>query len=292
MKFLSIQDIVFMVLAVISVAAWILIYFSTMKYSNLFETLDSKKFRLKDLYFTGYGMLERFNYDYKTKKNRDLKKQLEVLYGEKYSDYYLRVIRSQQLTAFMICIPIAFIFYGLSSEYTLTIVILALGAFLGYYLGQEPKKEIDERSDQLMGEFSEVVSKLALLTDAGMILREAWEEIAYSDEGMIYSEMILAVDEMNNGISDVEAIRHFGNRCMVPEIKKFTSTLMQGMTKGNKELSIMLAAQTDEVWNLKRQLVKRKGEEAQSKLLVPMILMFVGIMIMVMIPIFANLGVS
>lgn len=290
MQFVSIQDLIIMTIGIAVLVVWISIYFSTLKYSSIFETLDSKEYRLKDLYFMGYGLLEKFHYNYKSKKNRELKKQLSVLYSEKYADYYLRVVHSQQLTTFLFFLPISFIFYGFAKDIKILVLLIAIGAFLAYYSGQAPKRKIQERSDELMGEFSEVVSMLALLTDAGMILREAWEEVAYSDQGTIYSEMVYAVDEMNNGISEVEAVRRFGNRCMVPEIKKFTSTLMQGMTKGNKELSMMLTKQSEEVWDLKRQLVKRKGEEAQSKLLLPMILMFVGILVMIMIPIFTNLG--
>ena len=97
---------------------------------------------------------------------------------------------------------------------------------------------------------------------------------------------------MNNGVSEIDAIYNFGTRCIIPEIKKFTSTIIQGMTKGNSELTSMLQEQSKEVWQLKKQLVRREGEKAASKLLIPICIMFVGILIMILIPIFTNLGVS
>ena len=124
-----------------------------------------------------------------------------------------------------------------------------------------------------------------------MILKEAWVEIAYGGEGVIYTEMQTAVNEMNNGVAEVDAIYNFGSRCMIPEIKKFTSTIMQGITKGNRELSEMLQSQSKEVWDLKRHLVRREGEKAASKLLIPICVMFLGILIMILVPIFTNLGV-
>lgn len=290
MAFVSLQDIIIMTIGIACLVVWLLIFASTLKFSSIFDSLDENEYHLKELYFMGYGILDRFNYDYKSKKNQNLKKLLSVLYNEKYADFYLRVVRSQQVTVFLLFIVLAFVFYGFSGQIAMLVLIIFLGAFLAYYFGKEPERKIEARSDQIMSEFSEVVSKLALLTDAGMILREAWQEIAYSSEGTIYSEMVTAFTDMNNGMSETEAIRQFGNRCMVPEIKKFTSTLIQGISKGNRELSIMLSKQSSEVWELKRQMVKRKGEQAQSKLLVPMILMFVGILVMIMIPIFTNLG--
>lgn len=42
---------------------------------------------------------------------------------------------------------------------------------------------------------------------------------------------------------------------------------------------------------IKKQNVKRQGEIAANKLMLPIVIMFIGILIMVIIPIFANLGV-
>ena len=290
MAFVPVKDLCIMAIGIALLVLRLIVYTSNKKYASIFESLDESEFKLKDLYFMGYGILEKINYDYKSKKNRELKKKLSVLYEEKYAEFYIRAVRSQQVTLTFTLLIIAFVIYGFSGEIAALVLFLVLAVLLGYYVGKAPDRKIEQRSDELMNEFSEVVSKLALLTDAGMILREAWEEIAFSDEGTIYSEMQLAVDDMNNGVSDIEAVRRFGNRCMLPEIKKFTSTLIQGMSKGNRELSVVLTKQSSEVWDLKRQLVKRKGETAQSKLLIPMVLMFIGILIMVIVPIFSNLG--
>lgn len=290
MAFLSVQDVVIMFIGIIVLAVWLFIYITNLKYANIFDQLDSSEFRLNELYFMGYGVLEKLKYDYYSKNNRELKKNLSVLYDEKFADYYLRVVRSQQVTFFLLFLVFAFIMYGFTAEIGMLGMMIGVAILLAFHAGGAPKRKIEERSDELMSEFSEVVSKLALLTDAGMILKEAWEEIAYSEEGTIYNEMKRAVEDMKNGVSEIDAISSFGQRCMVPEIKKFTSTLVQGLSKGNKELSVMLSKQSAEVWDIKRQIVRRKGEKAQSKLLIPMILMFIGILLMIMIPIFSNLG--
>lgn len=50
-------------------------------------------------------------------------------------------------------------------------------------------------------------------------------------ERIFYEEMQTAVAEMKNGVSEMEAIRRFGIRCMMPEIKKFSATVIQGIQK-------------------------------------------------------------
>ena len=124
-----------------------------------------------------------------------------------------------------------------------------------------------------------------------MIVREAWEEVAYTGNSIFYIEMQKAVDDMKNGFSEADSLYRFGSRCMIPEIKKFVSTIIQGIEKGNSELTRMLEQQSSEVWGLKKQEVRRQGEKAASKLILPMMMMFIGILIMVIIPIFSNLGV-
>ena len=285
---LGIIDYLMIALGAISLLLWILFYVKGLKHNSMFEVLQEKDFPLKEIYGLGYSVLELFKYSYKNKNDRKLRPQLEVLYGGKYCDYYLRVIHSQQITIAFTVLVLAFAFYGLSSEILALIVGIVFAGLAYYYFGTVTSKKILKRSDELLHDFSEVVSKLALLTNAGMILRE----VAFAGTGTIYKEMQTAVNEMNNGVSEVDAFFNFGTRCIIPEVKKFTSTIIQGMTKGNSELTAMLQEQSKEVWQMKKQVVRREGEKAASKLLIPICIMFVGILIMILVPIFTNLGVS
>lgn len=287
---LGIIDYLIIALGAVSLIVWMIFYTKGKKHNSMFDVLEEKEYPLKEIYGLGYAVLETIKYNYKSKGDRKLRQQLDVLYGSKYCEYYLRVIHSQQITMAMTVLVIAFALYGLSSEILALIVGLVFAGLAYYYFGTVTAKKILKRSEELLHDFSEVVSKLALLTNAGMILREAWQEVAYGGEGVIYTEMQTAVNEMNNGVADVDAIYNFGTRCIIPEIKKFTSTIIQGMTKGNSELTAMMQEQSKEVWQLKKQLVRREGEKAASKLLIPICIMFVGILIMILIPIFTNLG--
>ena len=44
-----------------------------------------------------------------------------------------------------------------------------------------------------------------------------------------------------------------------------------------------------EAWEQKKQLVKRQGEKAANRLMIPVFMIFGGILVMVIVPIFANL---
>lgn len=291
MRFLSLQDIIIMSIGCISLVMWLILFVKSGKNNSFFENLTEKEYPLKELYSIGYLVMEIISYQYKSRFDRKLRTDLSILYEEKYVEYYLRVAYSQAVTYGLIVYLLGFILYGLSREVVILFVCIMLAGLAVYYYLTLAGKKIQKRSEELLNDFSEIVSKLALLINAGMIMREAWNEVAYGGEGIIYEEMRLACVDMENGVSEMESIRRFGVRCIIPEIKKFSATIIQGIEKGNKELAIMLRTQSDEVWGMKQQRVKREGAKANTKLMVPMFIMFIGVLIMIVIPIFTNLGV-
>ena len=289
---LSVFDLAVMAAGAISLVIWWILFINGLRHNSMFDSLDSKEFPLKEIYGFGYGVLCMIHYQYKSASDRKLRKQIEALYGEKYCEFYLRVIHSQQITIAATVFVLSFAVYCFSREPAALAIMLMFSGLAYYYFGVLTSRKLEVRAQELLHDFSEVVSKLALLTNAGLILREAWQDVAFAGNGIIYEEMRKSVDEMNNGVAEIDAIYNFGMRCMIPEVKKFASTVVQGMTKGNAELSIMLTEQSKEVWQMKKQLVRREGEKAASKLLLPICVMFIGILIMILIPILSNIGMQ
>jgi tight adherence protein C len=286
----TVQNIVVFGIGVLFLALFMVFYIAGFKYAGMFEVLTEKDYPLKEIYFVGYAILNVSQYDFKTKHDRQLRKELGVLYGEKYADYYMRVIYAQKITIALLLVVLAFPMYGIANDIMMLIVFLVLAAVAYYYFGTATESKIKKRSEQMLNDFSIVVSKLALLTNAGMIIREAWNEVAYTGDSPLYKEMQNAVIEMDNGVSEIDAFFNFGTRCVIPQIKKFSSTIAQGIVKGNSELTIMLQEQSKEVWGEKKQNVRRQGEKAASRLLIPVMIMFIGILIMIIVPIFTNIG--
>lgn len=130
---------------------------------------------------------------------------------------------------------------------------------------------------------------MALLINAGMIVTEAWEIIAYEDDDELHKQMQITMEEIENGVSLKTALNRFANRCATPELRKFTSSIIQGLEKGNKELANSLTDMSKELWHEKKQKVLQLAEMAGNKVLIPIMMMFVGILIMVMAPIVTNM---
>ena len=149
--------------------------------------------------------------------------------------------------------------------------------------------------------FPECIIKLTLLLNAGMTLSRAWKRISkdYYDEvskdttkkNYLYEEMLETLQELSNGVSEVKAYEHFGNRCKIPEMMRFTTVIIQNIKKGNDTLVAALQNQANEAWDVRKNEAKKSGEKASSKLLIPMGIMFVIIIMIVMMPAFMSMGV-
>lgn len=270
---------------------WLFLYARGMKYANLFMVLNDEDFPMKDIYFVGYALSELRKTNFQSESQTETRKMLSVLYGNEYVDYYIRAVYSQRVSMSLTIACFALPAYCFSEGSILAFLFIIAAAIFAYiYYGRALPNKIEQRKNDMISDFSEVVSKLALLVNAGMILQEAWEKVSVSGNTEIYEEMQKSVQEMHNGRPASEAIFAFGQRCMLPEIKKFATTLIQGFSKGNAELSLMLKQQSKEVWGTKQQIVMRQGELANDKLLLPILIIFIGILIMVLVPIFSGIG--
>ena len=291
MKSLERIDFIIIGMGCILLTFWFFLYIRGKKNANLFMVLDDTDYPVKELYFVGFALCELLKLNFQKEEDTATRKMLSVLYGNDYVDYYIRAIYSQRVTMSLTIGCFAMPAYCFSEGSILIyLAIMAFAMFAYYYYGKTLTDKIEKRKLDMLSDFSEVVSKLALLVNAGMILPDAWRKVSESGNTEIYMEMQQSVKAVQNGMPETEAIFGFGQRCMLPEIKKFATTLIQGINKGNAELSIMLKQQSKEVWGTKQQVVRRQGELANDKLLIPILIIFVGILVMVLVPIFAGIG--
>lgn len=289
--FLSLSSLIIMSVGTVIGIVFIILVLAGKKYDAYIEPLTDNEYPLNQLYGVGFLILDITKHNFASKAERKRRQQIALIYGEKHAEYYLRVNAAERITLAFALMVVGFALYGITVD-LLILGVFAMFAFVAYYyVSTLPEEKLKKRTEQIINDFADVVSKLALLVNAGMIMKEAWTKVAYTGDSELYQEMQRVVVSMENGVSEIDAYTDFGTRCSAPEIKKFTSTIIQGLVKGNRELVEMIKQQSREIWDGKRHRVKQQGEKAASKLLIPICIMFVGILIMIIIPIFANLGV-
>lgn len=166
---------------------------------------------------------------------------------------------------------------------------------------QKEKERRQARERQLMLDYPEIVSKLAVYSGAGLPVRAGWErmvreyEKSREEHGKVpraaYEEMTAAYYQMQRGIPEIKAYAEFGERCRLLPYRKLSGLLEQTIRKGSQQLRPLLEAEMEEAFEQQKTLAKRMGEEASTKLLVPLFLMLSIVMVMVTMPAFLSFGI-
>ena len=254
------------------------------QYGYMVESLDGGEYFLKELYVVGFSLNDGKIFKLRGTMERNLKKQAKLLWGDRYYEYYANLAWAQFLSLTLLVVSVGFSLSGfLKTEQIpilLILVLLFVAAFWNLSLSRM-KEKVQQRREACEAEFPNMVSKLALLINSGMVLREAWHVTAYGKVGTLYTLMKQACEDMENGESDIGAIYKFGVTSDSASIKKFTSAMIQGMQKGNSELADFMVSQTSELWAHKRQMALQQGEVAAGKLIIPLGITFAGIIMII-----------
>lgn len=284
-------DVVCILVYGVLVLIWIILLLTGSKrYQAMIAPLEYKKNLLKDLYPVGFQILNIIHYKYETVLDKKRKNQAGIVYGERFGEYYFRVNIAEKVTILSLGVVLTPILGPLLGDPVLCIAGLFFAGIGFYYADTKITDVMSARELSISSEFSDMVSKMALLINAGMITREAWDEISITGKGVLYEEMRAASLEMQNGVSEIDAYLNFGNRCNEAYVKKFISMLVQNLAKGNKELVTFLRAETTLAWEEKKHIVRRQGEAANNKLMIPLGMIMIGIFIMILVPIVSKIG--
>lgn len=213
----------------------------------------------------------------------DLKQQTEdylklpsVYYGQKLN-YYLPKDNSYRL------FPVLGLF---------------MAALLHIKKGMDKQNHAKKREQQLLFDYSEVVSKLVVYIGAGLTVRGAFERIAAGYEAGIkegkrevrpaYEEMLKTVFQLESGVSEGRAFGEFGRRCGLQPYLKLCTLLEQSQKNGSRQLRQALELEMVSAFEQRKNLAKKLGEEAGTKLLLPLLFMLFVVMIMIVVPAFLS----
>ena len=186
-----------------------------------------------------------------------------------------------------------------SRWYYVLLLVVVLCVYIVYRKHEKVRQEKRIRTETLLRQYPGMISKFTMLLSAGTTVRGAWEKIVqnYVEHKealgiqLVYEEMAMTLREMQGGISEAEAYERFGKRCGNSTYMKFGMLLSLNLRKGSKGLSDMMRMEAIQAFENRKSTAKRLGEEAGTKLLMPMVGMLAVVFIMVMVPAFLSMQI-
>lgn len=178
-------------------------------------------------------------------------------------------------------------------------IIVAVSISIFFFSDQDLHRKMEEKNIKIRVEYPMIVNKMTLYLGAGMTVRGAFNRIVQNylnevKEGMdihpAYEEMIYTCRELQDGVAEGAAYEHFGKRIGLQEYIRLSTLLSQNLKKGNTALLPRLKEEAAQMLRGQLNYYKQLGEEAGTKMLIPMIMMLGIVMVLIMIPAFSSFG--
>lgn len=271
------------------------------QYDEYLEYVDKEEYGLKDFIPIGLAMneitmgqkfmpmqlrsaLARYN-------NQVYQKVLEIR-GPKNAEFYHYIHKGYRLAVGLIAsagasfMGMIMVVQGSTDGVGLTAAAIAAFLAVPFLVDSSLNENIKKRRLSIQMEFPEFVNKLTLLVNAGMTISKAWEKIINENKKshILYDEMRYALAEIKAGKPEGTAYEEFARRCHVKEVTKFVSVIVMNLKRGGAEVVPVLREQGHECWEMRKNAAKELGEQASTKILIPMMIMFLGIVLIVATP--------
>ena len=157
------------------------------------------------------------------------------------------------------------------------------------------KNKLSDREKQLKLAYPEMIEKFILLINAGLPVKSAWVRIAETQNNKqvkndyLVEEMLLTKNQMENGLSEEKAYEMFGRRIGLLPYMKFCTLLVQNLKKGTADLIKILEYESADIFSERKENAKILGEEASTRLLMPMMIMMVIIFAIILYAAFTGM---
>ena len=184
----------------------------------------------------------------------------------------------------------------------LLLPLLGVVAAMAIYMrqGQVRRTEKKQREALLMLDYSELVSKLMVYIGAGLTVRNALETISQHFDALIargikadrplYQELRTMVIQFRRNMPESEIYLSFGRRVNLKPYTKLVSLIEQNRMNGARNLRALLELEMEDAFEQRKTTARRLGEEAGTKLLLPLFIMLGIVMIIVIVPAMSALG--
>lgn len=274
--------------ALILIIIFAVLYFLTRNEAEDYgEEIKEYKFRMPFLASLGFYLAGKIPYDFRSDFDRKARVKVAQLYGQKRAKTFFAVHVAQKLgiiTALGFFLAVVFL-VG-ETDYSFCLFALAIIALIYVWLDKELDKKIKTKKRDILIDLPELINTTVLLINAGLPFSQAMQKtVSDSDpERPLYKELNCLMAELNAGKPVNQAYEDLAQRCRVPEITRFVSMILQNLNRGNSDLVHVLRVLSQEAWERRKDIAKKQGEEASSKLVFPMVLVFVAVSIIVLAP--------
>lgn len=163
---------------------------------------------------------------------------------------------------------------------------ILIGAVIVVYRISLLGRAAKERDDFLLRVFPEFVNRISLYLESGMTVRAAIKQYSYDCDtsNILKQEIDYTINMLETGIEETSCYEQLGFRLGLPCYYRLFSDIAQNLRMGGRDLLKLMRASLITAREVKVEYVRKKGEQASTKLLLPMGLLLLVVMAIVIAP--------
>ena len=165
---------------------------------------------------------------------------------------------------------------------------------------EKERELIKKRIRWLEIDFSQIITKILLYVSSGMTIRNSMirlaEQYQYTkskakvyEPRAAYEELVIVKNKLNSGYGEINAYEEMAKNINMRIYTRFLNIIIQSIKNGNKDLKNILNMEVQDALYERKQHAKKLGEEAATKLVLPLMMMLSIIMVVIMVPAFMGM---
>ena len=177
-----------------------------------------------------------------------------------------------------------------------TVFIIFIFNYNDKFKENEIKQKIQRK---LEIDYPQIVTKTLIYINSGMTIRNTLICIANNyinkshfkdfEKRKAYEELVIFKNKMNNGYNEISALDDISKNINDRNYTRFLNILIQGIRNGSKDLKNILNMEVSDALFSRKMNAKKLGEEASTKLILPLLMMFFIILVVIIVPAFTNI---
>ncbi len=198
-------------------------------------------------------------------------------------------LTAERIVAFKIVFAIVGLAAGLALGSVLPVSgflkvgMIALFALLGYTVpGAALSARASKRQKEIRKALSDTMDLLTISVEAGLGFDSALAQVVKNVPGPLSQEIARTLQEMQIGVSRIDALRNLSDRTEVDELDGFVLSMIQA-DKYGVGVAAVLRAQSTELRQKRRQRAEETAQKVPLKLLFPTIFMILPALFIVIL---------
>lgn len=211
---------------------------------------------------------------------------LMFLYGSQRGDSLYIIHWAVKIASLIIFMVFPLIYISIGTPDLMLTAFSCLFPIVGFILPDiDLKSCIRQKKESIMRDYPVFCTDIAVMAGAGLEITKAWEKVAQkSRKSLLYKEARQVTLKNSTGVLFKDALKDFSAHLAMANIHTFVTIINQEIKSGSGGMAAKLRECAELSWKNREDAARKKGEEAVSKLVFPLVLGLAGILLILGAP--------